>query len=68
MKDKISVSTSHESNLKTDVLRSQFVQLNLVCFILCYTEEIHQIPVVFHPVLMSLCHIEDPHTLFRCAL
>lgn len=51
MKDKISVSTSHESNLKTDVLRSQFAQLNLVCFILCYTEEINQIPVVFHPVL-----------------
>lgn len=51
MKDKISVSTSHESNLKTDILRSQFAQLNLVCFILCYTEEINQVPVVFHPVL-----------------
>lgn len=58
MKDKISVSTRRESNLKIDVPQSQFVQLNLVCFILCYTEEINQMPVLFHPVLKS---VSMPH-------
>lgn len=47
MKNKISVRTRHENNLKIDVLWGQFVQLNPVCFILCYTEEINLITVLF---------------------
>lgn len=47
MTNKISVRTRHEGNLKIDVLWGQFVQLNPVCFILCYTEEINVIPGLF---------------------
>lgn len=61
MKNKISVNTRHESNLKIDVLWGQFVQLNLVCFILCYTVEINQIPVFLDPVLKCSPIVSMPH-------